>query len=544
MILKIHANHGDFFNTLYQEVAKLLPEINACGSAVFYNNQLTIIKKTPSPSVIHKIVELTISQTKHFTEVSKNMAKALNIAPEELGGCCGFLSLRIPDMGNSCFLFFRTEYQDQIKWAGNPQNTWSDANSHQKLTPRVSFELFLEEISGQAKPWKDREIQLVTQFLSKLKDEIILFQGGELKTTTSILEAIYDNSMDALFVVDLDSEKIIDCNQQAALFFGFAEKQDLLGRISWDFRATPLTPEKLKEKKDVLREGRSFAQEVKYRTSTGKIRWGNYQAKPINVPGKNLYVVRIIDITSKKEVEKKLIKNNQDLQKLNEELDRFVYSSSHDLRAPISSMLGLIGLIEKMDDPKQIIELLDKGKSSLKRLDAFISDILDYSRNSRMAVNLKEVQLHQLIEGVLNNYQFMHTENPVNILIDIPAGKQVCTDEYRLKVILNNIISNAFKYRNPYITDSFVKVSFIGAGQKWCVTIEDNGIGIREEHLTKIFDMFHQADNFKSGSGLGLYIASEMIKKLNGIISVESVVNKGSKFTICFPEKPLNNQSE
>ena len=226
---------------------------------------------------------------------------------------------------------------------------------------------------------------------------------------------------------------------------------------------------------------------------------------------------------------------NRELRKLNTELDSFVYSVSHDLRAPLSSILGLISISKIDTDRKNLPEYLNKIESSVHKLDTFIKEIISYSRNVRMNVEVESVNIKTIIEEVLENLAYMNTDNVISINIDISDELSVRTDRTRLQVILSNVISNGFRYFKPYINDPFIKVRASSVTQGVMIQVEDNGVGIKRDQLSKIFNMFYRASENSSGSGLGLYIARESALKLDGSIKVESEYERGTKFTIIIP---------
>jgi signal transduction histidine kinase len=240
-----------------------------------------------------------------------------------------------------------------------------------------------------------------------------------------------------------------------------------------------------------------------------------------------------IELTFKKqEVE------NQELKTANYELDRFVYSTSHDLRAPLNSMLGLIEIAQDDTTDELILEHLRMLKGNAKKLDSFICDILDYSRNSRMEVNSEHINFNELLNDVTQNLKFMgDTNRVVDFKVDITGNASVHSDKNRLVTILNNLISNAIRYQNSQIPDPFVNIKINASNTETSIVISDNGIGIHKELHPKIFDMFYRVSHESVGSGLGLYIVKEAINKLNGNIEVQSEIGEGTTFSIKIPNK-------
>ncbi|MEM1137660.1 MAG: HAMP domain-containing sensor histidine kinase, partial [Bacteroidota bacterium] len=222
-------------------------------------------------------------------------------------------------------------------------------------------------------------------------------------------------------------------------------------------------------------------------------------------------------------------------QKLNNELDRFVYSASHDLRAPIASCLGLIDIAKKETDLNKIAQYLELKEKSLKRLDNFIGDILDYSRNTRLTLKSDVVNIEELIWNTFDNYSYTTQFPKIKKEVKIHAECDFVSDEHRLSVVFNNLISNAVRYYNPYISHAFIKVEINISMENCFVLIQDNGLGIDTKHLKNIFDMFYRATDRLSGSGLGLYIVKETLNKMGAEIEVSSEYGKGAAFSLKFP---------
>jgi signal transduction histidine kinase len=241
------------------------------------------------------------------------------------------------------------------------------------------------------------------------------------------------------------------------------------------------------------------------------------------------------EINTRREAEDKLIKTNSELSKRNTELDNFVYSVSHDLRAPIASVLGLINLAKKDKDLAMKNTYLEKINNSALQQDNFIREILDQSRNSRLEIKREEILFQPLLDETFNQLKFATaTGGEVERVINVHQTGKFYSDRWRLKVILNNIISNSIRYRNG--RDPVIKVDVAIMDRKAIVEIEDNGRGIPKEHLDKVCQMFYRATDDGAGSGLGLYIVKEAIDKLHGSISIESEEGKGTTVKLEIPE--------
>ncbi len=241
------------------------------------------------------------------------------------------------------------------------------------------------------------------------------------------------------------------------------------------------------------------------------------------------------EINNRKFTETKLLQTNQELSKRNSELDNFVYSVSHDLRAPIASVLGLINLARKDDDPAMKNEYLNRINHSAMQQDDFIREILDQSRNARLDVKKEEVFFEPLIEETFNQLKFATTAAAsLEKIVQVKQTQAFHSDRWRLKVVLNNIISNAIRYRNG--REPVIRVNVAIEKHRALIEVEDNGRGIAREHLGRVYDMFYRATDDGAGSGLGLYIVKETLDKLRGQIKIESEEGKGTVVRLEIPE--------
>jgi signal transduction histidine kinase len=233
-----------------------------------------------------------------------------------------------------------------------------------------------------------------------------------------------------------------------------------------------------------------------------------------------------------------MIAQNEKLEKANKELDRFVYSASHDLRAPLSSLTGLINLSGLTSDINTIREYHNHMQNRILVMDKFIKEIIDYSRNARVEVLEDGINLKKLVDEVADSLQFVKGSSSISLQNSIDETMELRSDVYRLKVVFSNLISNAVKYHDLEKPDPHIAIGCNKEGDTYVVKVEDNGMGIPAEHVSKIFDMFYRAHERSEGSGLGLYIVKETLSKIGGQITVDSAYGKGSSFYITLPVTP------
>ncbi len=246
----------------------------------------------------------------------------------------------------------------------------------------------------------------------------------------------------------------------------------------------------------------------------------------------------VIDVSEHKKAQQELESNYKELKKINEELDQFVYSTSHDLRAPLMSILGLIDLSgDAADLNSEIASYLTMMKRSVHQVDDTIQSILDYSRNSRMKLIPETLNIKEMANTIVDNLK--HLKKAQNIRFSVTTNEKVVfiSDKQRVQTLINNLISNAIKYSREEEKNSFVKFSFISSVDKGVLAVEDNGEGIPNDKKGKIFEMFYRNSDKSVGSGLGLYICKEIVEKMLGNISVESTPGIGSRFIIALPNQ-------
>jgi PAS domain S-box-containing protein len=246
-------------------------------------------------------------------------------------------------------------------------------------------------------------------------------------------------------------------------------------------------------------------------------------------------IVTGVDISELKKVQEAINRKNEELHKINAELDNFVYSISHDLRSPLLSIKGIVSLIthssEIDEKTRKYLEMVD---GSATRLDGTIQEILEYSRNSRLDIEYENFNVVEMVKQSYNDLQFS-AEGKLELLLDVQTEPIIYSDKSRIGVLLKNVIGNAIKYRNKEI-DSFVKFTLKREDDSIVMSVTDNGEGIDAQHLDKIFTMFYRGTTSSIGTGLGLYICQEIANKLNGSLRVESQLGTGTTMTITIPD--------
>lgn len=224
-----------------------------------------------------------------------------------------------------------------------------------------------------------------------------------------------------------------------------------------------------------------------------------------------------------------------ELEKTNDELNRLVYSTSHDLRSPLASIMGVLNLAKmenSVKDPNGYLEMI--GICAVK-MDDYIKKIIEYYKSVRVDEANDPIDFKKIIQ---ENIQLHKMQNPA-IRFDVSVAQDIdfVNDAFRITVIFDNLISNALKYQKPEEKNQKISIEVRVSQEKAMIIIEDNGIGISEKDLVNIFTMFFRSTSNATGLGIGLFIVQEAVSKLNGKISVQSDLGKGTKFLLEIPNK-------
>lgn len=353
------------------------------------------------------------------------------------------------------------------------------------------------------------------------------------------LEALIENTSDGIWSVDM-ALKVTTVNTALQKFF-----DTLLGeKVQPGDSFIDKLPENIRAHWQVLFEkalaGKRVNEEFELELSHTTV-YFELSVNPIaNTKGAFKGATAFLkDITQKKIHENALTRANS-------ELDSFVYKASHDLRAPLRSILGLVSLTRLEPSADERSSYLDMMEKSAKKLDSFIADLTNLSRNSRLEMTIEPIDFEELITEAIEGLQFMSNASRVSISTKISQnGHMFHSNASRLGIIFQNMVSNAIKYQNLAIEDAFLKIDIQLTGNGAHIVFKDNGRGIAPEFLEQIFDMFFRATDNSYGSGLGLYITQQAIDKIKGRVEVDSEVNKGTTFTLALPnlegETTLNN---
>jgi len=234
----------------------------------------------------------------------------------------------------------------------------------------------------------------------------------------------------------------------------------------------------------------------------------------------------------------KLEKKISELQKANDELNRFIYSTSHDLRSPLASVMGILNLAHmenSVQDPNGYLEMIE---ICVNKMDTFIQKIIEYYKSIRVEDEYNKIDFQVLLDDSIRLFRMQKPD--IEYVVDVDQPVDFINDSFRMSVIIDNLISNAVKYQKPQEQNPRIEITVKTTSEKAVIKIEDNGIGILDQHLNNIFKMFFRSTNSVNGLGIGLYIVKEALLRIGGDISVHSEYGHGTAFTLEIPNY-LNN---
>jgi len=228
-----------------------------------------------------------------------------------------------------------------------------------------------------------------------------------------------------------------------------------------------------------------------------------------------------------------IVEQNTALNSMNERVKQFAYSVTHDLRAPIASLTGLVSVLEREKDIAKLPDYTEMMRETLDLQDKYIHDVLNAIRNE----NGKKEEICNLVElvnDIKSQNSFFAGGQRVNFLSELEVWELRC-NVADIKVVFNNLISNAVKYADFSKPEQWIKVKSYRKDEQCIIEIEDNGLGINPAQNENIFKKYFKSGVNKKSMGLGLYFTQKAIEEMHGTITVKSFLGKGTSFIVALP---------
>ena len=381
-------------------------------------------------------------------------------------------------------------------------------------------------------------------------------QQQEYRLQLKLFKTVFELSKDMILITDcrLDDPGpiILFSNQETEKLSGYSV-DEVIGKTPRIFQGPETCKKSLNQLKKALSSGRTFRTELINYTKNGKPFWISLSVFPLR--DKNGVITHFgsiqRDITYEKNIQVELRQAKELSEKANTAKSDFLANISHELRTPLNAMIGMTQLVLNhqriQGEDYELLTLVYKSSLSLLHL---LNDILDLSRIESGAIEFEcyPFNLIDLIQEVVSSFKILANDKGIELLtqIDDFSVWYFLGDAFRIKIILNNLISNAIKFTVRGSVLIVLKISSLQAGQVVvCCQVQDSGIGIPQDRLGLIFEKFSQADvsttRHYGGSGLGLTITRELLLRMGGEVSVTSELGVGSVFTFTLPLQVANS---
>ncbi|MFN0204092.1 MAG: PAS domain S-box protein [Bacteroidia bacterium] len=376
------------------------------------------------------------------------------------------------------------------------------------------------------------EIDSHSYFVSQARDiSKQILQEKALKDSEWQYKSLVENMREGLICVDKDAT-ILFANKAYCEIIEM-EKLEILGK---NFYELPLDKEYLslvKSQTYLRKKGISTQYDAKLHCSSGLVKSVRISGSPMTTPEGEIIgtVAIVLNITDLKEVESKL----EDKEK---ELDSFIYRASHDLLGPIASMKGLAQLgVDEFNTLSEVRKYFEKMLQTANRLDTIVVDLVEVSETRHIDIPYEWIDVQDLINRVLSQLQFSPRKEKMKFYLEIDIDSYFYASRGLLFSILKHLILNAILFKDREKAQSYLKISveYSEKMNEICFCVEDNGIGIPQKILKKVFDIFYRGNERSKGSGMGLYIVKSAIKRLNGTFTLNSIEGKGTTFCFCLP---------
>lgn len=400
---------------------------------------------------------------------------------------------------------------------------------------------YIDELCNLEKcaDFNDEELKLFETVADMLANYISKKENlSELKKSEAYLKSIFNNSPSEHIILDTNFNLVFFNNQ---IYTGYKEHFNIELKRGESYLKYIL-PENLEIYKSLFRQCLEQKEFIRYESTvkiTNKSVYYVLQLLPIvineQVHGLSL---TIINVTEQKKMELQQQKITQDLINRNRDLEQFGYTISHNLRSPLTNIIGLYNLLKTSPNEEERNYILEKIGTSSHRLDNIVKDLNEIlQRNKSITENKATIHFYAIIKNIEASIELLLTNSKTTIEIDVKDAPEIYTIKTYLRSILENLITNSIKYakqnENPHIIIKTCKKD-----KNIILSFKDNGIGIdMEKHKNQIFGLYKRFDNTKEGKGLGLYMVKSQVEQLGGKIEILSEVGIGTEFILTLPEK-------
>ena len=372
------------------------------------------------------------------------------------------------------------------------------------------------------------------QRVKELEKEAVEHKRVEevLRESEEKYSKLVENSLTGIYI-DQD-EKIVFANNRLADIYRYP-REELIGIESW--RLVHPEDRSLTDKTRTRRlKGEEAPPEYEARglTKDGETIWIKRRNTSIEYKGRPAILGNAVDITEQKQAE-------EELRKINEDLKNFVYVVSHDLKTPIISIQGFSSRLlknyqEKLGEKGRVY--LEHIKTSGRRMEVLVSDLLALSKIGRVVSNLKDISSYEIVKNLTSDLQDRVKEKGIELVVahNLPT---ISCDGERIYQVFQNLLVNAIKFMGDTESPQ-IEIGYADMGDFHQFSVRDNGIGIDPKYHRRIFEIFHRLKKIEDeeGTGIGLAIVDRIVTGHDGKVWVESEKGKGATFYFTLPKDP------
>ncbi|MEL6191626.1 MAG: PAS domain S-box protein [Bacteroidota bacterium] len=366
---------------------------------------------------------------------------------------------------------------------------------------------------------------------------IYFFDISQERDIEEMYRIIVEGTNEALVIVNLTG-KITFVNQQFCKMFGY-QKEELVGYLAAgklvDDSDIELIQKRIQDRKD----GKGEIYHARQKTKEGSQIWTLINASPYrDHTGKVVGTVAAITDLSQ------LMQVQDALHDRNEEMKMFLYKASHDIKGPLASIKGILKLaLDEKLDPASRSKYINLAIESANKLDNAIADLVRVSQVHNQPLEISEIDFEEMLKRIMEEMKKKGLTNGVELEIETKVKIPFRCDGQLLGSVLENLIQNACTYRRGEEGHK-VKINIRSYQKGVNITVADNGEGIREDLQDKVYNMFFRGNKDSVGTGLGLYIVKQVVRKLNGKLSFQSREGEGTTFRVYLPSQEESTPSK